>query len=60
MVGVYQSSSMQDRLKMESWRVQKLGEKSRYTWDDAGYKWLMETEHKRTHQADIKQLAWIQ
>lgn len=49
-----------DRLKAESWRVQKLGDKPKYTWDDAGRKWLLETDHKRTHREDAKKLLWLQ
>ena len=49
-----------DKLKAESWRIQTLGEKPKYTWDDAGVKWLNETGHKRTHREDIKKLAWLQ
>lgn len=55
-----EASELHDRLKAESWRVQALGEKPKYTWDDAGYQWLMETKHKRTHQRDIRMLAWLQ
>lgn len=55
-----EAQELHDRLKAESWRIQKLGEKPKYTWDDAGYKWLQETGHKRTHQDDIKKLAWLQ
>ena len=49
-----------DRLKAESWRIQKLGEKPKYSWDDAGHKWLLETTHKRTHQEDARKLLWLQ
>lgn len=55
-----EANELHDRLKAESWRVQALGEKPKYTWDDAGYQWLMETAHKRTHQSDIRMLAWLQ
>lgn len=40
--------------------MQKLGEKPRYTWDQAGYRWLQETQHKRTHNDDMSKLAWLQ
>ncbi len=49
-----------DRLKMQSWRVQKLDERPKYTWDDAGYKWLQETEHKKSRRGDIAKMAWVQ
>jgi integrase len=55
-----EAKELQDRLKAESWRVQKLGEKPKYTWDDAGVQWLNETGHKRTHQSDVTKLAWLQ
>lgn len=55
-----EAKELQDRLKAESWRVQKLGEKPKYTWDEAGVQWLNETGYKRTHQADVKKLAWLQ
>lgn len=55
-----EARELHDRLKAESWRIQKLREKPKYTWDDAGCKWLRETTHKRTHLADMKKLVWLQ
>jgi len=55
-----QAQEFHDRLKAEFWRVQKLGDKPRYTWDDAGHKWLIETDHKKTHREDAKKLVWLQ
>jgi integrase len=55
-----EAQEFHDKLKAECWRVQKLGEKPRYIWDQAGYRWLQETEHKRTHQEDIRKLLWLQ
>lgn len=49
-----------DKLRAECWRIQKLGERPCYTWDDAGCKWLRETADKRTHGDDIAKLAWLQ
>ncbi|XYJ12723.1 tyrosine-type recombinase/integrase [Telluria sp. B2] len=54
------AQELHDRLKAEAWRVQQLGERPAYTWDDAGYRWLQETAHKRTHGDDIAKLAWLQ
>jgi integrase len=51
---------MHDKLKSEAWRVERLGCKQQYTWDDAGYKWLKETGHKRTHDEDMQKLLWLQ
>lgn len=55
-----EARELHDRLKAESWRIQKLREKPKYTWDDAGCKWLRETTHKRTHLRDMRKLAWLQ
>jgi integrase len=55
-----EAQELHDKLKAECWRVQKLGERPRYTWDAAGCKWLRETSHKRTHGDDIEKLAWLQ
>jgi hypothetical protein len=41
-------------------RVQKSGDKQQHTWDDAGYKWLMEAQHKAPHEEDKAKLAWLQ
>jgi integrase len=55
-----QAQEFHDKLKAEAWRVSKVGEKPKYTWDEAAYKWLMETEHKASHKQDAQQIAWIQ
>lgn len=55
-----QAQELHDKLKAESWRVSKLGEKPQRTWDEAALKWLTETAHKRSHLQDVKQVAWLQ
>jgi integrase len=55
-----QAQELHDRLKAEAWRVHKLGEKAKHTWDEAAYRWLMETEHKASHLQDVKQVTWLQ
>lgn len=55
-----QARELHDKLKAESWRIAKLGEKPKRTWDEAAYKWLMETEHKKTHLEDVSKVAWLQ
>lgn len=55
-----QAQELHDKLKAEAWRVDKLGEKPSYTWDDAVYKFLLETQHKATHKDDIYRLRWVQ
>lgn len=55
-----QAQELHDRLKAEAWRVCQLGEKAQRTWDEAALRWLRETEHKRSHLQDAKQMQWLQ
>lgn len=43
-----EAQELHDKLKAQAWRVQRLGDKPRHTWDDAGYKWLTEAQHNST------------
>ena len=49
-----------DKLKAESWRVAKLGDKPSRTWDEAAYRWLQETQHKKSHHSDVFIVKWLQ
>ena len=55
-----QAQELHDKLKAQSWRVHRLGEKPSHTWDEAGYKFLLETQHKATHHQDKAKLRWLQ
>lgn len=55
-----QAQELHDRLRAEAWRVHKLGEKPKRTWDEAALRWLTETSHKASHLQDVKQVAWLQ
>jgi integrase len=48
-----------DRLKADLWRVEQLGERPRYSWNEAAVKWLKETPHKATHDKDREILRWL-
>ena len=48
-----------DRLKSELWRLAKLGEKPRHTWNDAMVRWLKEKSHKATIKGDVNLLRWL-
>jgi integrase len=54
-----EAQELHDRLKVASWRVERLGERRQYTWDNAAAKWLDETSHKRTHHDDVLKLRWL-
>jgi len=55
-----QAQEFHDKLKAECWSVQKVGNRPKYTWDEAGVKWLSEMSHKKTHLEDVRKLAWLQ
>ena len=48
-----------DRLKAELWRVHKLGDKQRRTWQEAAVRWLKDTEHKADRLKDVGKLKWL-
>jgi len=48
-----------DHLKVELWRVHKLGEKPRRTWQDATVRWLREKQYKRDIAGDKGILCWL-
>lgn len=48
-----------DQLKVDLWRVHKLGEKPRRTWPEACVRWVEEKEHKATIEEDKAKLRWL-
>ena len=48
-----------DQLKAESWRIEKLGERPRRTWNEAVVRWLKESRHKATLDTDKSHLRWL-
>ncbi|GAB1233585.1 site-specific integrase [Ferrigenium sp. UT4] len=55
-----QAQELHDSLKAEAWRVQKMGDKPDYVWDEAALKFIKETQHKATHRDDVSRLRWVQ
>ena len=55
-----QAQELHDKLKSGAWRVSKLGEKPKRTWDEAAFKGLAETRHKATHEQDKGKFRWLQ
>lgn len=55
-----QAQELHDKLKSDAWRVCKLGERPKRTWDEAAYKWLVEMQHKATHAEDRAKVRWLQ
>ena len=53
------AQELHDRLKAESWRIDKLGERTRRTWNEAVVRWLKESGHKATLETDKAHLRWL-
>ena len=54
-----QAQEYHDRLKSELWRLDKLDEKPRRTWNEAVVRWLKEQSHKATAKEDVSKLRWL-
>ena len=48
-----------DCIKVELWRIDKLGVKPKRTWNDAVVRWLKENGHKATASEDVTKLRWL-
>ncbi len=55
-----QAQELHDRLKADAWRQVKLGDRPKYTWDDAGVRWLHERSYKADIKHDMEKLHWLQ
>ena len=53
------AQELHDQLKAESWRISKLGERPRRTWNEAVVRWLKESSHKATLGMDKAHLRWL-
>lgn len=54
-----EAQELHDRLKADAWRMKNLGVKSRYTWQEAVVRWLMEQSHKKSIGTDRELLRWL-
>jgi integrase len=54
-----QAEEYEARLINELWRVHKLGDKPRYTWQQAVVRWIEEQRDKATLDDDIAHLRWL-
>ncbi|WP_425438675.1 tyrosine-type recombinase/integrase [Propionivibrio dicarboxylicus] len=54
-----QAREFHDKLKSELWRLSKLGERPRRSWNDAVVRWLKEQSHKATIETDKIHLRWL-
>lgn len=54
-----QAQELHDKLKAEVWRVEKLGDRPKRTWNDAVVRWLTEQSHKASIESDKIHLRWL-
>ncbi len=48
-----------DKLKVDLWRVYRLGEKPRRTWQEAVVRWVRERDTKADAEKDVGKLRWL-
>lgn len=51
-----QAQELHDRLKSESWRESKLGDRRTYHWEEAALRWLKEQAHKASLHDDAAKI----
>ena len=54
-----EAQELPDRLKAEAWQVKNLGDKPRYTWQDAVVRWFKEQCRKKSIADDKMHLRWL-
>jgi integrase len=54
-----QAQELHDRLKHEAWRVKNVGDKPRYSWQDAVVRYLSEQSEKKSLVTDKFHLRWL-
>jgi integrase len=55
----FQAQELHDRLKNDAWRLYRLGDRPKRTWQDAVERWLREQSHKATYEEDRSKLRWL-
>jgi integrase len=53
------AQELHDKLKNDLWRQAKLGDKPKYTWEDAALRWLNEQGHKASIRDDAKKIEFL-
>jgi len=53
------AQELHDKLKAEVWRISKLGDRPRHSWNDAVVRWLKEQAHKATINEDKARFRWL-
>ena len=54
-----QAQELHDKLKAQSWRVKNVGDKPRYSWQQAVVRWLSENDHKKSLRVDKDALRYF-
>lgn len=50
------AEELHDKLKYQQWRIERLGEKPKRTWDEACVRWLKEKGQKKSIDKDISRM----
>ena len=56
------AEELRDKLKYESWRVSRLGDKPKHLWDEAALRWIKEKSKKNRSDDELenkRKWAWL-
>jgi len=48
-----------DQLKVDLWRIHRLGEKPRRSWQEAVVRWMQDSDGKADRHKDLAKLRWL-
>lgn len=47
------------KMKLETWRQARMGDRPRHAWQEAAVRWIEETAHKASQKDDLMHLRWL-
>ena len=54
-----QAKEYHDKLKVDLWRIEKLGERPDRSWQEAAVRWISQSEHKADRHKDISKIRYL-
>ena len=53
------AEELHDKLKYQQWRIDRIGEKPKHSWDEACIRWLKEKGHKKSIEEDKRMIRQL-
>lgn len=54
-----EAQELHDKLKHDMWRVERMGDKPKRSWDEAAVRWIKEMSHKKSIEDDISKIRLL-